>query len=204
MKTNIIGIVIALVLTFAGVIGVLAQDAKVSEVRKVDAYSSIEINSIAEVYFTQADHYSFKVEGKEKYVKLITATVDNGCLVINTPKKIRNIKKGPTIYLTAPNLKSVRFRGVGTFFCEEPLKLEDMDFQISGVGSVEVADLTCNDLTVELSGIGSVELNVDCNHLEASASGIGSLTLKGKARSANISRSGIGDVDKEQLVIEED
>lgn len=204
MKANIIGIIIALMLAFAGVISVWGQDAKVSEVRKIDAYSSIEINSIAEVYFTQADHYSFKVEGKEKYVKLITATVDDGCLIINTPKQVRNVKKGPAIYLTAPSLKSVRFKGVGTFFCEEPLKLGDVEFLISGVGSVEVADLTCDDLTVELSGIGSAELNVNCGHLEASASGIGSMTLKGKASSADISRSGIGNVDRDQLIIKED
>ena len=43
MKTNIVGIIIALILTFVGMLSVYAQDTKVSEVRKVDAFSSIEI-----------------------------------------------------------------------------------------------------------------------------------------------------------------
>ena len=43
MRTDVAGVIIALVLAFAGMLSVCAQDAKVSEVRKVDAFSSIEI-----------------------------------------------------------------------------------------------------------------------------------------------------------------
>ena len=43
MKTNIIGVIIALALAFAGVICAWGQDNKVSEVRKVEAFSSIRI-----------------------------------------------------------------------------------------------------------------------------------------------------------------
>lgn len=203
MKANIIGIIIALMLAFAGVISVWGQDTKVSEVRKVDTFSSIEVNSVAEIYFTQADHCSFTIEGKEKYVKLITSTVKNGRLIIGSPKgtRIRNMKKGVTIHLTAPDLKQVDFSGVGTFFCEEPLKLDNIDFNISGVGSMEVAELVCRNLTVNLSGIGSAELKVDCEHLDANVSGIGGLTLSGKTHYANISSSGIGSVDRDDLKV---
>lgn len=55
MKTNIVGIIIALILTFVGMLSVYAQDTKVSEVRKVDAFSSIEITSVGTIYFTQSD-----------------------------------------------------------------------------------------------------------------------------------------------------
>lgn len=48
MKTNIVGIIIALILTFVGMLSVYAQDTKVSEVRKVDAFSSIEITSVGQ------------------------------------------------------------------------------------------------------------------------------------------------------------
>lgn len=49
MKTNIVGIIIALILTFVGMLSVYAQDTKVSEVRKVDAFSSIEITSVGTI-----------------------------------------------------------------------------------------------------------------------------------------------------------
>ena len=46
MKTNIVGVIIALVLAFVGMLNVCAQDVKVSEVRKVDAFSSMEVTSV--------------------------------------------------------------------------------------------------------------------------------------------------------------
>ena len=55
MKTNIIGVIIALALAFVGVICAWGQDTKVSEVRKVEAFSSIEITSVGTIYFTQSD-----------------------------------------------------------------------------------------------------------------------------------------------------
>lgn len=38
MRTDVAGVIIALVLAFAGMLSVCAQDAKESEVRKVDAF----------------------------------------------------------------------------------------------------------------------------------------------------------------------
>ena len=75
MKTNIIGVIIALALAFAGVICAWGQDNKVSEVRKVEAFSSIRITSVGTVYFTQSDSYSLQIEGREKYVKNTESTV---------------------------------------------------------------------------------------------------------------------------------
>ena len=108
MKTNIVGIIIALILTFVGMLSVYAQDTKVSEVRKVDAFSSIEITSVGTIYFTQSDTYSFKIEGKEKHVKNTETTVKDGCLLIGFKdrknKSMRNQKDGVTIWISAPDL----------------------------------------------------------------------------------------------------
>ncbi|WP_455608470.1 GIN domain-containing protein, partial [Bacteroides rodentium] len=147
MKTNIIGVVIALALAFAGAVGAWAQNDKVSEVRKVDAFSSIEVVSVATIYFTQSDTYSLKIEGKEKYVKTTTTVVKDNCLVFgfkDRDKQGRNRKEGVTVYLSAPDLKDGEFSGVGSFNSNEPLKLGDVKFQVEGVGKVNVKDLTCN------------------------------------------------------------
>ena len=61
MRTDIAGVIIALVLAFAGMLSVCAQDAKVSEVRKVDAFSSVEITSVGTIHFTQSDTYQYSV-----------------------------------------------------------------------------------------------------------------------------------------------
>ena len=47
-------------------LSVYAQDTKVSEVRKVDAFSSIEITSGEQFILPQSDTYSFKIEGMRR------------------------------------------------------------------------------------------------------------------------------------------
>lgn len=204
MKTNIIGIMIALVLAFAAAVGAWAQDEKVSEVRKVDDFSSIRITSVANVIFTQGDRYSLRLEGKEKWVKLTTTEVKGGCLIIAFKKgekrSVKNID-GLKLYVTAPTLEAVELTGVGSLECKEPLKLDDFTLRINGVGSAEVADLTCRRFTISLNGVGDAEVNVDCDYLKARMGGVGSLELKGSADEADISRSGIGSVNTKRLKI---
>lgn len=203
MKTNIIGIIVALVLAFAGAAGALAQNEQVSEVRKVDDFSSIRITSVANVIFTQGDDCSLRLEGKEKWVKLTTTEVKNGYLVISFKKGEKSVKNinSLKLYVTAPTLEAVELTGVGSLECKEPLKLDDFTLRINGVGSAEVADLTCHRFTVSLSGVGDAEVNVDCDYLKARMGGVGSLELRGSAGEADVSRSGIGSLNTKRLKI---
>lgn len=204
MKT----LLITLSLIFAGMTGTVYAadgDAKVSEVRKVDAFSSVEVTSVATIYFTQSDTYSFKIEGKEKYVKRTETTVKNGCLYIGFKdkgeKSMRNKKDGVTIYLSAPDLKEVNLIGVGSFNCKERLNLDEVEFLLKGVGEVNVSDLICDKLGVGLYGVGSADIHVVCDYLSARMSGIGEVTLSGTARSADISKGGIGSVNTKKLKV---
>lgn len=179
------------------------KDVKVSEVRKVEAFSSIDVTSVATVYFTQSNSYTLKIEGKEEYVKNTSSSVKNGCLVIGfkDKKETRNRKDGVTIYLSAPDLKEVEFTGVGSFNCEKPLKLDEVKFQVEGVGKLKVADLTCRALKVGLEGVGSAEVHVTCDYLSAKLDGVGHVTLSGTAKQADISKDGIGSVNTRGLKV---
>ena len=205
MKTNIVGVIIALVLAFVGMLNVCAQDVKVSEVRKVDAFSSMEVTSVGTIHFTQSDTYSFKIEGKEKYVKNTETTVKDGRLLMGFKdkknKRMRNQKDGVVIWISAPDLKKVEFTGVGEFKCEKPLKLDEVSFEVKGVGEVHVSDLTCNELKVALRGVGSADIHVACDYLSAKMSGVGDVTLSGTAGHADISKGGIGGVNTDNLKI---
>ncbi|WP_418696601.1 GIN domain-containing protein [Bacteroides sp.] len=200
-------LVITLSLLFAAVAGTVYAangDAKVSEVRKVSAFSSVEITSVATVYFTQSDTYSLKIEGKEKYVTITSTEVKGDRLVIgfkNGDKQSRNRNDGVTIYLSAPSLKEVEFSGVGSFNCEKPLKLDDVKFEVEGVGKLNIADLTCNNLRVELEGVGKANIHVHCDYLSASLDGVGHVTLSGEAGRADISKGGIGGVNTSDLKV---
>ena len=93
----------------------------------------------------------------------------------------------------------MEFTGVGEFNCEKPLKLDEVSFEVKGVGEVNVADLTCNVLKVALRGVGSADIHVVCDYLSAQMGGVGSVTLSGSAGRADISKGGIGGVNTDNL-----
>lgn len=180
-----------------------AKEVEVSEVRKVEPFSSIEVVSVATIYFTQSDTYSLKIEGKERLVKNTATTVRRGCLIIDfkDEEKAKHVKEGVTIYLSAPDLKEMEFTGVGSFNCEKPLKLNDVKFQVAGVGKMNVEDLTCRSLDISLEGVGKADIHVVCDQLSASVDGVGRIALSGSARSADISKGGVGSVNTRNLKV---
>lgn len=179
-----------------------ADNDKVSEVRRVDSFSSIEITSVATVYFTQGDGCSLRIEGKEKFVKNTTTTVKDGCLLVGFKEKDNNNRSnGVTIYLTAPDLKRVEFTGVGSFNCEEPLVLDDVKLALQGVGRLNVDDLKCHTLQIDVEGVGHATVNLRCDDLKADLEGVGSVTLSGEVGRAEISKDGIGRVNTRNLVV---
>lgn len=183
-----------------------SSEDKVSETRSVSAFHSIEVESVAEVYFTQSNTYSLRVEGEKKWVNQTKCTVKDGVLLITWAEKGKKTTKnvnGLSIYISAPDLQKVIFEGVGSFNCKSRLSLKDVKFDIQGVGSLNVADLHARNVKITLEGVGNGELTVDCDRLDASVEGVGSLTLSGKARSAHISKDGIGSVSTRRLKVGE-
>ena len=189
----------ALLATLAFTAGVSAKDdGHVTQTRKVGDFTRIEVTSVGQIYFTQSPKVSFRIEGKEKYVKNTTSEVSGGVLEIGFKDKNGNRKgnkNGVDIYITSPTLESVEFQGVGSFNCKETLKADDIRFDIEGVGSLDVRDLQCK---------GEADVEVQADHVDASMNGVGSVTLSGKTRTADIDKSGIGSLNTRRLEVGED
>ena len=75
---------------------------QINETRSVNPFHSIELVSVANVYFTQSDTYSLRVEGEKKWVDLTKCTVRDGKLLITWAEKGKKTTKnvnGLSIYL---------------------------------------------------------------------------------------------------------
>ena len=178
MKTTAIYTLLAAALAFFCVSSVTADDgnARITQTRKVEAFHAIDITTVGDIIFTQ---------DKKKNLN-------------------RGNNNGVTIYLTAPGLDDIEFKGVGSFRCEETLKLDgDLDIRITGVGDAVIDDLRCRNLDLHMSGVGDAKVTVDCDHVDASMSGVGSVTLRGRAKTADLHRSGIGELDRDGLKVGE-
>lgn len=202
MKTNIAIITVALML------GVLlsplrAQSDKIiSRTDELSDFSVIRMEAVGDIFFTQSEDCSLRIEGKEKEIEKITVTVTNGKLFIRYKKEEKDNKlKGLKFYLTSPDLSYVDIRGVGDFRCEEKLQLKDLMLKMEGVGSIDIADLKCKTLHVSAEGVGKVNIHVDCDRLVGNVDGVGHITLSGNAKSASISKDGIGGVNTRNLKV---
>ena len=170
--------------------------------RKVPGFSSIRLDAVGDIIFTQSDRCSVRIEGPQRYVSETTTKVEKETLVIGYKENNSN-SKNVKLYIAAPDLKSVKLQGVGSFNCRTALRLDQLKITLSGVGGAEISDLVCETLKVRFDGVGSVNIRVDCDELTARADGVGSMTLKGKARKADISKGGVGGVNTRGLKVGE-
>lgn len=167
----------------------------------LENFHKIEIQTVAEVCFTQADTCAIRISGKSEHVQDITVQVENDYLTIShkNPRKRPDKQQGVKIELSAPDLTEVRFEGVGTFSCPETIQTENIRFSLKGVGEIDIKDLKCQSAEVEIKGVGSSQIHVDCETLTASLEGVGSLTLSGKARTTRFHKKGVGSLDTQML-----
>ena len=173
----------------------MAKDIETSETRNLSGYTSIHIDGVATVCFTQSDTYSCRIEGKAKELARLTTTVENGILTIE--------QRGATLYLSAPALEEVKLDGVGAFECEGALKAEDIRFKTDGVSKLKIKDLHCDNVEIKIDGVGKANVNVYCGHLKARVDGVSSLKLSGKARTATLRDSFLGKIDNRRLKVGE-
>ena len=161
-------------------------------------FSSIRLQAVGDIFFTQSDDYSLRVEGPEEYVKKVTVTVKDGKLVLSYKQKNNDSKK-LKYYISAPDLSRVDVEGVGSFRCEKKLKLKNLELNMTGVGSINIADLECKTLRTRLEGVGKVNVHVNCVNLIANADGVGHMILSGYAKTTKITKDGIGGVNTRNL-----
>ena len=139
----------------------LALAAKAhAEPRKVDAFSAIEIAGLMAVEVKISNTTSVDVQGEPQLAKLISTTVKNGTLVIDTPKDFTKRLKGHDdnklkVVITMPALKSVAISGTGAMEIEG-LAQSSFAATIAGTGSLEVAGKT-DTFKLSIPGTGEVK-----------------------------------------------
>ena len=119
MKQIILSLI---VLLGASLNACMAKDNQTSETRNISGYTSIRIDGVATVRFTQGDTWSCRIEGKAEELDRLTTTVKNGTLIIDQRKegkREQNIQ-GTTLYLSAPTLDEVEIDGVGNSNAKNP------------------------------------------------------------------------------------
>jgi hypothetical protein len=152
--------------------------------RHLSGFNAVSVSGSFDVYITQGNTESVKVEGDADDISKIKTEVENGVLKVYV-KKIGfswnwNGDKKRTVRIVAKDLKSIGMSGSGDIFFKDGFR-------------------TAN-LTVSTSGSGDITGKVDVKNLESVSSGSGDISLSGRASVSTVRLSGSGDFDARNLV----
>ncbi|GAA4092283.1 head GIN domain-containing protein [Mucilaginibacter panaciglaebae] len=196
MKT--IKFLIALVLFAAG-----QTFAAKTEDRPVSGFHAVDVSGSYDVYITQGNTETVKIEAPNDVIKLVLTEVKNGTLRIYSKENTswRNIFKNHNIfnnkkvvvYVTVKNIDGISLSGSGHVTFKDGLNANgNMHLQLSGSGSVQ-GKLTTKDLDAGISGSGSLKLSGSGENQNVHVSGSGSYSARDfKSANVNASVSGSG------------
>lgn len=182
---------------------ILSNGPKVTETRPLKGFEEIEISGSPRVCYTQADSFSVQVRGPQEAVDNILTDVEGKTLTIRNRGKIHLVNisfdedDGLTVYVTSPDLTSIRLNGSGDFEAQDQIDTDRMDVILRGSGDIDMKSIICDHCDVELIGSGDISLS-HLDALEASVTLVGSGDISlglHRARKTQLSLKGSGDIN---------
>ena len=181
---------------------VFSNGPQVTDVRQLKGFDEIEISGSPRVCYTQTDSFSVRVKGTREAVDNLLTDVDGKTLSIRNRGKINLINisfddnNSLTVYVTSPDLTSIRLSGSGDFEANGQVDTDRMDIVLRGSGDIDMKDIICDRCDVELIGSGDISLG-NLEALDASAALVGSGDIKLgllRVKDTHLSLKGSGDI----------
>jgi hypothetical protein len=175
--------------------GKAASGPIVTEDRAVESFNSIEVDYPAQIFVTQGDSTSLKIEAQEDVLPgLQTRVRSNRLEIFYTVQDGNRINptKSVKITIVVKDLKNVDFGSAGELTITG-LETNNLDISLSGAGSLKVNDLTAKRFGVDLSGAGSMSADGKADIFSLNISGFGSFNGKDlQTKTADVNMSGAG------------
>ncbi len=156
----------------------------ITEQRDLSGVSELKITGIINLYLSQGDQESIRIEGEEKAISLLEVTQTGSRLEIGykDEDQVKTIFEEftPDIYLTISDLSNLSFEGVGNI--ETKSKFQVKDLSING------------------NGIGKIDLEVNAESISANFNMMGNIVLRGDVGIISLQNEGMGKIDASQLI----
>ena len=162
----------------------LEAGEQVSDEQLLSGITQVKVSGIINLYLSQGDKESIRIEGDEKAVELLTIT-ENGAQIeigYDSEDRVKNIFENfpPDVYLTLSDLNKLSFDGVGS---------------IQTVQTIQV-----DELLILGNGIGKIALEVEAKTIDATFNMMGNITLSGRVETISLSNDGMGKIDASALI----
>ena len=148
--------------------------------RNEGSFDGVKTAGSFDLYVTQGDTYSVRIEAEENLMKYIITEVSNGELKV----KVRNgvnlrPKRDMKVFVTAPRFKELGIAGSGNITAESALKSDQrMEFSISGSGDIRISEVDAPKITVRISGSGNASMGGATRDAEYRIAGSGDIKCR--------------------------
>ena len=169
----------------------------VSEKRVASDFTSIELQSSADVEIVKGTSFNVSVSDYENILQYLTVeVVDNRLIIKKKPFTVNLWNSKAKVVVTMPDpLYSVKLSGSGNMKVNSTFNdLESL--LLSGSGNIEVnSDCHLNKLNAQISGSGNINAIGSVQELNTKISGSGNIRFSQmKAKTANCTISGSGNI----------
>ncbi len=152
----------------------------VLEDRSISSFSKLSIHGVFNLYLSQGDKESLRIEADEQTMDKITTRNEGEQLIIELEEGFELFDRDQiNIYLTITELDSFEFEGVGNIKTETVLRLKE--------------------LNLKGDGVGNTKLELEADRIDAEFNLVGNLTLSGKVETINLENNGLGNLDATDL-----
>lgn len=162
---------------------------------QINAFTSLEVDGPFDVYFTQDNTVSARVEADASIADDIAFNQSDNILRIRFAKGKEHTDNGEIkIYLSTPELQGVKIAGSGDFHSQNTLSSDNnLDLEIAGSGNV-YAQLSVMSLAASIAGSGDMKLEGDAHQMRVSVAGSGDFGgSKLTCQEVSVSVTGSGD-----------
>jgi len=162
----------------------IASGESVTDERNLNGISQVKISGIMNLYLSQGDNESLRIEGDEKAISLLEITENGDLLEIGyeDDDNVKNIFEdfSTDIYLTISDLRKLSFDGVVNIESENTFQVEA--------------------LIITGDGIGKIDLEIEAKMIDATFNMMGNIVLRGNVETIKLSNEGMGKIDASKLI----
>jgi len=152
-----------------GLGGIRGNKHVVSDDRKIDNdFDVIKVQQGINVYLTQGNDTSLKVEADENIIDLLVTEVKNDVLYIRFEKNVYKAK-AKNVYLTADGFSKIKTSSGAHVRSENTLKIPDLNLDSSSGSSIKV-HVSANDISSSTSSGANMDIYGKTKTFSASAS----------------------------------
>lgn len=165
--------------------------------RQVASFDAIKVGCAINLYISQGDQQSVKVQTDENLQDHIVTKVSNGTLTLSCDN-IRNATK-MDVYVVAVKLNSLDASGAAKVTGETPIKSEDFGLYTSGAAKANLV-IETGVFNNETSGAANTTVTLVAKTANTEISGAGNMVLKGTAEQHKTEVSGAGNLKALELI----